>query len=443
MERSGATPVTMLGAALAVGLPLASCAVSPPTITLDDDVATLALANWTGGTNERTRVEVDGEDGPFLRTDWQDPELAHSVPLLGLWAGGKWSARVVSESGEGSVYVDFETGTVPVGMPGWTTSGTPGWEGYLLTGVIAEPAWALILDEWGRVVWYKKALGRHRVLRLRLRADGEGLRFAEIEPAPVTETSALVTVNWDGSEVSRHQVDQFNHDFVDTPEGDSICVVTDVRPGRSGADVVGDALVRVDEDGVATPIWSTWDTWEVPEDSELEGDTWAHVNALDTREGGGWWVGMRNLSALLEVFDDGSTGRMLGGPDSDWSFAVEADRPKFQHQFQFLDGGVVMMDDRDPSTGEDSRVLELTLDDAAMSATATWSWHHDPPLSIVTLGDVDRAADGSTLAVFSYAGVIDDIGPDGELRWELQTSLAAAIPYAVVVADLPGVTRVR
>lgn len=415
----------------------------PPTITLDDDVATLAVATWSGGEGERTRVEVDGEDGPFLRTDWQEAELAHAVPLLGLWAGGKWSARVVSESGDGSVYVDFETGPVPVSMPGWTTSGTPGWEGYLLTGVIAEPSWALILDEWGRVVWYRKAQGRHRVLRVRLGADGEGVRYAEIEPAPTPETSALVTVNWDGTEVSRHYVDQFNHDFVDTPEGDSICVVTDVRPGRSGADVVGDALVRVDEGGVATPFWSSWDTWEVPEDSELEGNTWTHVNALAVREGGGWWVGMRNLSALLEVFEDGSVGRMLGGPNSAWSFAAAADRPKFQHQFQFLDGGVVMMDDRDPATGEDSRVLELLLDDDAMTATATWSWHHDPPLSTVTLGDVDRAIDGSTLAVFSYAGVIDDIGPDGELRWELQTSLAAAIPYAVRVADLPGVMRVR
>ena len=328
-------------------------------------------------------------------------------------------------------------------MPSWTTSGTPGWEGYLLTGVVAEPGWALILDEWGRVVWYKKAQGRHRVLRTRLREDGQGLRFAEIEAAPVTETSALVTVNWDGTELSRHQVDQFNHDFVDTPEGDSICLVTDVRPGRSGADVVGDAVVRVDNEGNATPIWSTWDTWEVPDDSELDGNTWAHVNALDVRAGGGWWVGMRNLGGLVEVFEDGSVGRRLGGPDSAWSFADPADQPKFQHQFQFIDGGVVMMDDRDPASGEDSRVLELKLDDIAMSATAAWSWHHDPPLSIVTLGDVDRAADGSTLAVFSYAGVIDDIGPDGELRWELQTSLAAAIPYVVRVAELPGVTRVR
>jgi hypothetical protein len=56
---------------------------------------------------------------------------------------------------------------------------------------------------------------------------------------------------------------------------------------------------------------------------------------------------------------------------------------------------------------------------------------------------VDRAEDGSTLATFSSAGVISDVSPEGELRWELQTSLAAGVSYVVRVPELPGFERVR
>jgi hypothetical protein len=64
-------------------------------------------------------------------------------------------------------------------------------------------------------------------------------------------------------------------------------------------------------------------------------------------------------------------------------------------------------------------------------------------VSVYALGDVDRAADGSTLVTFSSAGLIDDVSPGGDLRWELQTQLASGVSYLVRVAELPGMTRVR
>lgn len=430
----------MIGLALALG----GCAVAPPTVTPDDDIAVLSVASWSAGTAARTRVEVQDRAGTTWASDWQDSEPVHRAPLLGLPPGTELTARVVSEAGDESESVAFTTGVPPAELPGWTTSGEPGWEGYLLLGVISDPSWAVILDQDGRVVWYKKAAGGRRVLRVRASPDGQGLRYAEIQEAAITESSQLVTVEWDGTEVSRQTVPEFNHDFVDAADGGALCLVTDVRPGRSGADVTGDALAHVQADGTLTKVWTTWDQWEVPGDEDIEPDgTWTHANALDVREGGGVWLGMRNQSQLLELDEAYTLQRILGGEDSDWSFAAPADRPVHQHQFQVVDGGMVLFDDRDVQSGEPSRALELALDDTTMSATATWSWSHPKDIQVYALGDVDRAADGSTLVVFSSAGILDDLGADGDLRWELATDLGAGLSYAVRLEALPGMVRVQ
>lgn len=423
---------------------LSGCAVSDPGIAVDDDIATFAVATWSAAGDVRSRVEVDGPDGPWLVTDWEAPEAIHSANLLGLLPDTEWTARAVTEDGKSSNDIPFSTGALPPEVPGYTTAGAPGWEGYLLTAFIGDPSMVVILDEAGRVVWYRQAKTGERVLRVRLRPDGSGLRYAEIEPVDITEKSALIEVDWGGQETSRVAVDKFHHDFADAEGGGAACLVTDIRPGRSGADVQGDSIVVVDADGTQTPVWSSWDVWEPPADSSMEKHSWTHANAIDNDpEGGGYWLGLRDLSAIVQVLPDGSVGTQLAGEGSSYTFPEPADKPKFQHQFQMLDGGVLMFDDRDPTTGEDSRLLELNLDDSATTATASWTWHHDPTLSIYALGDVDRAPDGSTLGVYSSAGVIVDLSPEGEVRWELGTELAVGIPYVVRLAELPGVQRVR
>ncbi len=411
---------------------------------MDSDIATVGVATWTAAGDVRSRIEVNGPDGPWLVTDWQEPTVLHSATLLGLLPDTNWTARAVTEDGEASHDVSFSTGPVSIDMPRWTTSGTPGWSGYLLTAFIRDPSVVVILDEEGRVVWYKEAKAGQRVVRVRLRPDGGGLRYAEMEPATITEKSALVAVGWGGDESSRISLPQFHHDFADAEGGAAACIVSDIRPGQSGEDVMGDSIVVVEPDGTQTPVWSSWDAWEVPKDGDMLQQSWTHANAIDNDPvGGGYWLGMRDLGAIVQVLPDGTVGKQIGGADSSYSFQDSADHPVFQHQFQMLEGGVVMFDDRDPATGEDSRVLQLALDEVGMTAAAEWTWHRDPPYSVFALGDVDRAEDGSTLAVFSTGGLIDDITPEGELRWELATELAVVVPYVVRLAELPGVARVR
>ncbi len=436
---------------LAIGgaglLALVACGVPEPKITVSEDITTFATASWTFATDSRTRIEVTNDDGPWLTTDWQEGAASHEVGLLGLFADTTYQARLVVEDGDASPYVTFATGDIPASLPRWTIDGEPGWEGFVLTAIVGgdtEASTLVIFDELGRVVWYHQGRKGHRILRVRLLPDRSGLRYAEIETVPEPETSALVTVSWSGEELSRVEIPGFTHDFVDTPEGDAMCIVLDIRQGRGELDVLGDAIEPVTADGPGEPIWSIWDHATPPVDADMEQQVWTHANAIDwDPDRQSYWLGLRELSQIVQVFPDGTQGAQFGGTEPTWAIADPADATKFQHQFEFFGDELLVFDDRDPKTAEESRLMQYTLDDAAGTATPTWEWHHPDHLQVITLGDVDRAADGSTLAVFSSSGVVVDLDPNGEIRWQLETEFASVIPYVVRVPDLPGVSRVR
>ena len=431
--RFGGVPIVAM---LSVGCELSAVSVDPsPTI------GTVIRASWSAdGSLGKTRVEVLDSAGSYLATDWQEPSAAeHAASVLGLASGTGYTLRVAAESGETSVGTPVITADATE-VPSLTLTGTPGWGGFLTAGLLGNDALAGILDEQGRFVWWSPA--NAPVIRARVKQDGTGVWYVESHGEADTDTSDLVGVNWEGEEVSRQTLDRFSHDFVDAPDGRAACVVEDVRE-NGGKEIVGDSIALVDDEGATETVWDSWDAWPAPQPDEITGtNSWTHANAIDwDPDSQSYWLGMRNQSTILQVFPDGSMGTQIGGADSSYAFPNPEDVPEFQHQFQLVDGGIVMFDDRD--SDQYSRVLELSLDDEAGTATAAWTWHHDPEFWVYALGDVDRAADGSTLVVFSSAGTMDDIGPDGELRWELQTQLATGIPYFVRLPELPGVHRIR
>ena len=84
------------------------------------------------------------------------------------------------------------------------------------------------------------------------------------------------------------------------------------------------------------------------------------------------------------------------------------------------------------------------LDDETTGiASKTWQWERDPGLWSYVLGDIHRREDDSSMVVFTSAGVVDDIDPEGEVRWELAGSLGTSLSYVTPVDSLPGITRQR
>lgn len=436
MERLPSIVVVAVLAALIDG----GCSAPLPALTPDDDIATLVTASWIGDPVERTRVEVDGPDGPFLVSDWQAPEADAVVPLLGLLPATDWTARVVTESGGASPDVPLVTLEIPASLPAYSVTGTAGWEGYLVTSLMSTRDYVVILDPSGKIVWYRGVTGRRHVFRSRLVPDGSGVRFAEVSDgvAGGAGSADLLTVAWDGHQTADVVVDAYSHDFVDAPDGRLACIAMVPDPATSDPSLLGDSLVLVDGEGNREELWSAWDTLTPPDEPWLL-DEWSHANAVDyDADRGSYWLGMRNLDEIAEVLPDGRFGERIGGEASDWTFP-EGEAPKWQHQFEKLDDGILVFDDR---AGGHSRAVEYRFDQDTGAATPVWEYRHDPDLWVFALGDVDRGADGSTLVTFSTAGVIDDVAADGELRWELAGDLGVAVGYGVRVEGLPGVERV-
>lgn len=93
-----------------------------------------------------------------------------------------------------------------------------------------------------------------------------------------------------------------------------------------------------------------------------------------------------------------------------------------------LEGGIVLFDNGTPDRGW-SEVVELTVDDVAMTADLRWSYRRDPAVYVYAVGDMERFADENTEVVWSTSGEIQDVDPDGVVGWQLSADLGCAFGH--------------
>ncbi len=401
----------------------------------------VVVATWTA-TAERSRVEVSDGDATVIVTEWQEPsDEAHEMPLLGLPSGGAYSAMVVTESGTTTLPSTFESPAVPNDFPTWTTAGTPGWEGYMVGSLLGDSSYVTIMDEAGHAVWFLQEEGDTRVIRARPRVDGRGLWFAASRETDADDAPEIVSVDWTGEELYREEIPYFSHDFVEHADETLGLLLEDVRD-VDGFDVPvhGNRVTELLPGEDMVEVFSTFDVWEPDESGALhQEEDWTHGNALDWDEGSELYTaGFRGQNAIVEFNRAGQTQRQLGGPTSTYEFADKDTAIYNQHQFQWVEGGILVFDNRVAETG--SRAVRYDLDDPTGLATVAWTYEHEPALWVYALGDVDQDDDG-TLVTYSTAGTIVDVSLDAEPRWTLSADLGTVLGYTTRVAALPGVAR--
>lgn len=439
-----ATNLTPLGTSYALFL-ACQTTLSPPEIAMSPNVGTVAKATWSEDAGERSRIEVYSGDERWLSTDWRVPGQAHVSTLLGLTAGAEWTARVVTQSGYESPPIAFETTGLPVDMPSWTTTGEPGWQGYMYTSTLVSDVYAYVLDENGRVVWYTPANKGLTVIRARPSRDGRGVIFGQSRVKPNVGTPALRWVDWYGQGIRKVELPTFTHDFVELSDGTVLYTIEDIR-SVEGFDVpvVGNALGKLSPDGEQAIVWSTWDDWVPGVDGEVaENGVWTHANAMDLDpDETAVTFGFRGVSTIVRI-DIASGERIwqIGGEQSDYAFPNPDDQPEHQHQFQWVDDQLFIFDNR--SQPDNSRAIGLSFDESAGTATKFWEWSRSPGVWSYALGDVHRREDASSMVVYTSAGIIDDIDAEGNVRWELQGELGTTLSYVTPVDSLPGVRRER
>jgi hypothetical protein len=309
---------------------------------------------------------------------------------------------------------------------------TPGW--YLtLTGMAGGGSFALILDEYGGPVWYKR-LDRSGT-DIERRSDGRivwvpnlGSRYG-VEPdagyRAISLYGTLVDeyISFDEGGVE-HPTD--HHDFVELPNGRyaliSYPIVSGVDltalpgTGWSADDTIADNVIQeFDADGTLAWSWTLSDHFgydEVPYPIRWEPggpvDVW-HMNALTAiGDGSGdYLVTARHLDAAFRVDrDTDQIDWILGSLPTSAPQLSGAPRlqlvndplggPRRPHHAQ-LNGDVLTLFDNRTDMGQASRAVAYRIDTVAETATLLWSIEAPAGQTAFGLGSVDPAGDGSVV----------------------------------------------
>ena len=429
-------------------------------VTLSDVIPTVATLTWSPGDPAITEARV--EFGRGGAAEFSAPvDLVGGEPytatLLGMKPGTEYGAWVTAETADGAVTTEpaaFTTGPLPSGLPGLALEVTGDDSdfaagGFLITAMFTGTPAPVILDGDGDIVWwYLEQDDSFQVNRARLSRDGRWILYWSpnihgLGPpggAPSSSSGGgaeqkLVRVSLDGTVEETLDLLDGHHDFVELADGTLAYIEYDTR--QEGVEEVhGDRIMEIAPDGAVTEVYSVWD------DFEYEGDDpgdpgppegWTHANALRHDEADdAYYVSLRAQDGILKI--DRATGSLqwaLGTPISDF---VDPDGGSdffnAQHGFQVLDGTLLVFNNGDAEDAA-SRVLEIAVDEDSFGAEVFWEYAPDPTLFCPTLGDVHRFDSGNSLVLFSTAGQVEEVTPEGEVVWRLAADLGGALGYGV------------
>lgn len=383
------------------------------------ETGTLALPLALTG-EPGTTVAVSGDAGPAARRRSLEVRLGPNDLVTVTVRRG---AAVVATYAVRCLPHDF-----PVVRTAARTAPTPGW--YLLANAFGPAAgsYAMILDDRGAVVWYRrmttpvvdlKRVGASTLAWAPLLAANEGFG---VDPDGVYLVERL-----DGTQVRSYATTigpTDHHDMVVLPNGNALLLSyereTGVTVPGSPACATPDGDVwwsNVEEvDAAGNPVWS-WRSRDhlTPADSTylpaqpIPGCDLQHADSVDVAANGDVIVSMRHLDAVLRIRrnpgapDDGTVVWRLGGPNSSFTFVDDPYRgPARQHDARLgADGVLTMIDNRTERAGEQGRAVAYRLDEANGVARLIWSAPFVAPVTGEAwsggLGSVRRQADGHTV----------------------------------------------
>ncbi len=410
---------------------------------VSEHVGTVVTIRWTTVGPTRGYVEY-GTDPAYGEVRYFQGEAAslHDVTLLGLRASTEYHYRVVvALDGEPATRASgtVETANLPpelldAGLISETQDAEQASVGFLAFPLVSTAAIPVIVDSEGHPVWWHLDDEPHELITVvALAPDGKSVFYNSIhydsgDDAPA-EDEQIVRVSLDGSEVSYLGVPRHSHSFQIHDDGTVAYLAYDSR-NVDGEQIRGDRIVEHHPDGTTEVVWSVWDHLEYdPEVEYDEGTGWTHANAMDYEpDEDAYYVSLRSFSCILKI--DRSTGEVLwtlGGDESDFDFVVGSPFAK-QHEFDLLDGGIVIFDNGDQAEMS-SRVIEYDMDEDEGTASACWAYVTNPVIYVAMGGDVMRLPDGNTLVTWSSAGRIDLVDPDGARVWGLTTGLGTAVGF--------------
>jgi hypothetical protein len=354
------------------------------------------------------------------------------VPVFGLLPARDYSLRVMAYAGGAwsERELPFTTGALPADLPRYTTSSTDPTPGFI---VFAAGAFGLVIDNTGRVVWYRRF------------ANGAGLNFiaqpnGRYTARPPTSDPADVGL-WDEIDPLGNVTRALGcvgalrprlHDLVAEENGDYWLLCDETRTmdlsalgGVAGALVTGTVVQHISAGGALLFEWSPFDHFSITDMdvSARSGATvnWTHGNAIDFDDAGNLLVSFRNLGEVAKI--DARNGDVLwrlGGRRNEFAF-IGAPTPSFigQHSARASAPGALLLLDNigDPAQ---SRVERYDIDENARTARLVQSYGSTPAVSTLIGGSVQSLPVGRTLVSFGTAGRVEEYDANGQVVWRIE-----------------------
>ncbi|MEY3210322.1 MAG: hypothetical protein RIT28_803, partial [Pseudomonadota bacterium] len=317
--------------------------------------------------------------------------------------------------------------------------------GSLLTTIVMEQPWVVLLNTDGEPIWYYGLPERSITTSAQPTRDGEGLLVLVVEQQGPKKVVEVVRVSWDGEVVGAMELPDGHHDFRELPDGRIAWLQPELRElivDGEPAIVMGDAL-RLSawgEDAPATPaeppLLSLFDALPAPGNlcdhharpTEYNGELvidWSHINSID------YDPDTDELILLAHFVDTLVSVPVTGGEAKVVSlvagYTTEDGAAPFSHAHSSLlrSDRALLFDNGLHYVPPLSRLVSISWDEAEKTLREDWSYEDPDAGAVQVLGDAQPTPSGGALASYSTFGRIIEVTEAGEVVWTLETEAGA------------------
>lgn len=409
-------------------------AISAVVRAQSENAAALRVEFGAGG-------ELDG-----ATPDFPAGQPGTEIPVLGLLPETVYEMRVVVTSASGDTAtgppLTFRTGRLPDRIVDFevVSNGTPE-PGYTLLAPIApmgQPHPAVIVDNSGRVVWYRETPSF--VVDFQLQPNGHytaAVALPNVQqpyfPGVYEEWDLLGNVVGTWSAAGVEFTDY--HEIRLVAGGQEALLLGFVAEthdisqfgGPTDAVVVGNVLQRVTRGGGVLFEWNSFDHYDLRDADDFAwqprplGYDFTHANAIEV-DGNAYLLSTRHLSEITKI--EATTGeivwRMGGGKANQFTFLNDPHEGFFMpHSVRRLENGnLILLDNGNFHAPPSSRAVEYRVDEQAKTATLVWSF--EPGIFSCCMGYAQRLPGGNTLVTLGEDYRVFEVSPGGSVIWELR-----------------------